>query len=325
MFGTTLQPKTLKRGQIAVALILVMLPLLGLIGLGADIGLLYFHWGIVQKAADAAVLAGAGYLPNHTSTAQTTASGYATTNGLRTGEIVSNTVAADNMSITMTTSRTVPYYFLKLVGLSSGTVKPIAKAGIQQDTEQARGLIPVGLPCSTTNCSYTTGTLYHLVQAGTNGNGGSWNVGPGNWGRLALGASGADQFLNNLINGYQGSINVGDNISAETGQVNGPTSAGVDTRVNTGIAVNGTVTNPTLASVPAYDPRLVAVPLVDFTGATGSSVQLPVMGFALMWLQSYTAKGANKTLDAYFLGTVPITSVPSTVNTFGQLHPILLQ
>jgi hypothetical protein len=325
MFGTTLQPKTLKRGQIAVALILVMLPLLGLIGLGADIGLLYFHWGIVQKAADAAVLAGAGYLPNHTSTAQITASGYATTNGLRTGEIVSNTVAADNMSITMTTSRTVPYYFLKLVGLSSGTVKPIAKAGIQQDTEQARGLIPVGLPCSTTNCSYTTGTLYHLVQAGTNGNGGSWNVGPGNWGRLALGASGADQFLNNLINGYQGSINVGDNISAETGQVNGPTSAGVDTRVNTGIAVNGTVTNPTLASVPAYDPRLVAVPLVDFTGATGSSVQLPVMGFALMWLQSYTAKGANKTLDAYFLGTVPITSVPSTVNTFGQLHPILLQ
>jgi hypothetical protein len=329
MFVTTL-PKTLKRGQIAVALILIMLPLLSLIGLGADLGLLYFQWGIVQKAADAAVLAGAGYLPNQTSTAQTTATGYATTNGLKSGEILSHPVAADNMSITMTTSRTVPYYFLKLVGVSSGTVNPIAKAGIQQDTEQARGLIPVGLPCSTTNtaanCGYTTGTLYHLVQAGTNGNGGSWNVGPGNWGRLALGASGGTQFLNNLTNGYQGSINVGDMISAETGQLNGPTSAGVnDARVSAGIAVNGTVTNPTLTTVPAYDPRLVAVPLVDFTGATGSSVQLPVTGFALMWLQSYTSKGANKTLDAYFLGTVPITSVPSSVDTFGQLHPILLQ
>jgi hypothetical protein len=65
--------------------------------------------------------------------------------------------------------------------------------------------------------------------------------------------------------------------------------------------------------------------MVDFTGATGSSVQLPVTGFALMWLQSYTAKGSKKTLDAYFLGTVPVTSVPSSVNTFGQLHPILLQ
>jgi Putative Flp pilus-assembly TadE/G-like len=314
----------------AVALILIMIPLLSLIGLGADIGLLYFHWGIVQKAADAAVLAGAGYLPNQTSTAQTTARAYATTNGLGSSEILLTPVAQDHMSITMTTSRTVPYYFLKLVGLSSGTVKPIAKAGIQQNTEQARGLIPIGLPCTTgntaPNCGYTTGTLYHLVQAGTNGNGGSWNVGPGNWGRLALGAPGGDQFLNNLINGYQGSINVGDNIRAETGQLNGPTSAGVnDARVSTGIAVNGTVTNPTLSTIPAYDPRLVAVPMVDFTGATGSSVQLPVTGFALMWLQSYTSKGPNKTLDAYFLGTVPITSVPSTVNTFGQLHPILLQ
>ena len=325
MSRTIARLKAPKRGQMAVVLMLVMVPLLGLMGLGADIGLLYFQWGIVQKAADAAVLAGAGYLPNHPSTAQTTASGFATTNGLKTTEVTSNTVAADNMSITMTTSRTVPYFFLQLVGLTSGIVKPIAKAGIQQDTEQARGLIPVGLPCTSTNCSYATGTLYQLVQAGANGRGGSWSLGPGNWGRLALGAPGATQFLNNLINGYQGSINVGDNISAETGQVNGPTDTGVYERVNAGLAVNGTVSNPTLATAPAYDPRLVAVPLVDFTGATGTSVQVPVMGFALMWLDSYTSQGPNKALNAYFLGTVPITAVPSSTNTFGQLHPILLQ
>jgi hypothetical protein len=326
MFGSALRLRALKRGQIAVAMLLVMIPLLGVIGLATDLGLLFFHWGIVQKAADSAVLAGAGYLPNHPSTAQTKATGYANQNGLKNSEIVSNTVAPDNMSITMTTSRTVPYYFLQLVGLSSGTVKPIAKAGIHQDTEGARGLIPVGLPCTATSCNYTTGTLYHLVQAGTNGNGGSWNVGPGNWGRLALGGSGATQFENNLINGYLGSINVGDKINAETGQVNGPTNEGVNVaRVDAGLAINGTVTNPTLATVPAYDPRLVAVPLIDFTGATGTSVQVTVMGFAMMWLDSYTSQGPNKTLNAYFLGTIPVTSVPSTVNTFGQLHPILLQ
>jgi hypothetical protein len=67
------------------------------------------------------------------------------------------------------------------------------------------------------------------------------------------------------------------------------------------------------------------VPLIDFTGAQGNSAQVTVMGFALMWLQSYTSQGPNKTLDAYFLGTVPLTSVPSTVTAFGQLHPILLQ
>src|SRR5262249_35934806 len=160
--------------------------------------------------ADAAVLAGAGYLPNNTSQAQTTAGTFATTNRLKSGEITSNTLTADKMSITMTTSRTVPYYVLQLIGFTSGTLKPMAKAGIQQNTEQGRGLIRIGLPCSSTNCSYTAGTLYQLVQAGANGNGGSWNVGPGNWRRLALGGPGATQFLSNLINGYQGSINVND-------------------------------------------------------------------------------------------------------------------
>ncbi len=150
-------------------------------------------------------------------------------------------------------------------------------------------------------------------------------MGPGNWGRLALGASGASQFLSNLINGYQGSINVNDYVNAETGQVNGPTATGVDDRVTMGNAVDGAVSNPTLATVPAYDPRLVAVPLVDFTGATGTSVPVQITGFALMWLDSYTSQGANKTLNAYFLGTIPITSVPSSTTTFGELHPILLQ
>jgi hypothetical protein len=132
--------------------------------------------------------------------------------------------------------------------------------------------------------------------------------------------------LNNLINGYQGSINVGDKVTAETGQDNGPTDEGINTaRVDAGLAINGTVTNPTLASVPAYDPRLVAVPLIDFTGATGSSVQVTVMGFAMMWLDSYTKKGSNKVLNAYFLGTVPLTSVASTVTTFGLGPPHLLQ
>src|SRR5260370_6011360 len=83
MLGTNPRSKALRRGQIAVAMMLVMIPLLGMIGLGTDLGLLFFHWGIVQKAADSAVLAGAGYLPNHTSTAQTQTTSYPTHNPLK--------------------------------------------------------------------------------------------------------------------------------------------------------------------------------------------------------------------------------------------------
>jgi Putative Flp pilus-assembly TadE/G-like len=318
------RPARSKRGQVAIILSLILVPLIALIGLGADLGLLYFHWVILQKAADAAVLAGAGYLPSQPSTAQSTASSYATANGMKGTEITSDTVAGDDMSITMTTSRTVPYYFLQLVGLSSGTVRPMAKAGIQSNTYGARGLIPIGLPCSSTSCSYSTGTLYQLVQAGANGNGGSWNVGPGNWGRLALGSSGGSQFLNNLLNGYEGSI--GSSVNVETGQVNGPTNEGVSQRIAAGTAVNPDVTlPPTYSTVPLYDERLVAVPLVDFTGVTGSSASAPVTGYALMWLVSYTSQGSQKTLNAYYLKTIPLSAVPSTTTTFGAGHPILMQ
>src|ERR1700739_1856361 len=131
---------------------------------GAETGSMTLQLFIPQQCSPELVTC-----PTILPTAQTKATGYATQNGLKNREIVSNTVAPDDMSITMTTSRTVPYYFLQLVGLSSGTVKPIAKAGIQQDTEGARGLIPVGLPCTTTSCSYTVGTEYQLVEAGGNG------------------------------------------------------------------------------------------------------------------------------------------------------------
>ena len=286
---------------------------------------LYFNWVQLQKAADAAVLAGASYLPGNASQAQTMANSYANKNGIQNSEIVSTTVAADNMSITTLLSRTVPYYFLRVVGISSGAVKATAKAGVQQDTESARGLIPIGLPCSSGNCTYNPGQLYQLVQAGASGSGGSWSLGPGNWGRLALGAHGATQFLNNLELGYNGSINVGDMINAEQGQVNGPTDQGVSDRVNLGMAMDGAISNPTLATVPSYDPRLVAVPMVNFTGVNGNSIQVPVVGFAMMWLDSYNAKGSQKALNAYFLGTISVNDIPSSVTTFGILSPILLQ
>src|SRR5260370_2480526 len=102
MLGTTPRSKALRRSQIAVAMMLVMFPLLGMIGLGTDLGLLFFHWGIVQKAADSAVLAGAGYLPNHTSTAQTKATRYATQNRPHNSDRVSPDIRPHDHTATQT-------------------------------------------------------------------------------------------------------------------------------------------------------------------------------------------------------------------------------
>jgi Flp pilus assembly protein TadG len=60
--------KSRSKGQIAAILMIVMPVLLGVMGLGADISVLYYNWVALQKAADAAALAGASQLTGDTTT-----------------------------------------------------------------------------------------------------------------------------------------------------------------------------------------------------------------------------------------------------------------
>ena len=52
---------------------LATVTLVAVMGLCADIGVLYYNWVQLQNTADAAALAGASYLPNDTATATSTA------------------------------------------------------------------------------------------------------------------------------------------------------------------------------------------------------------------------------------------------------------
>src|SRR5579863_1420040 len=123
--------KSSVRGQMAVLMTLAIAALIGAIALSTDVGLLYYNWGILQKAADSAVLAGANLLPSDPAGAIGTADSFAAQNGIGTTEITSTTVGSDQMSITMSLTRTVPYYFAQLVGLSSGLVTVSATAGLE--------------------------------------------------------------------------------------------------------------------------------------------------------------------------------------------------
>jgi Flp pilus assembly protein TadG len=126
------------KGQISVALILVITVLLGAMGLSADMALLYFNWVILQKGVDAAALAGAGYLQSDAQAAPqaiNVAVTYGQKNGIRNSELQKDGsgngayVPGPNYStITVTAKRTVPYAFFKLIGLSSGTVAATATA-----------------------------------------------------------------------------------------------------------------------------------------------------------------------------------------------------
>jgi hypothetical protein len=300
--GTT---KSAFRGQIVFVMTVSMAALLGAIALSTDVGLLYYNWGLLQKAADSAVLAGANNLPSNAAGAIAAANSFAANNGVRTIEVTSTTVASNQMSITMRLSRRVPYSFAQLVGLSSGLVMASATAGLQS-VGKVTGLVPVGIDSRTT---YTYGQPVSLTTG---------QYGPGNWGPLALGGSGASNFDSNVAHGYSGTATVGQMLTTETGQMAGPTQSAFNTRLTAAATADP---NGTFANHSIDDARIMTVPMVNYANINGSS-QVQLLGFAELWLVGIDNQ---QTISTYFIKQVANGAPSSTAPSYGALQVVLIK
>jgi hypothetical protein len=199
----------LRSGQIIPVLAAALPALLGAIALVSDVGLLYYNWVVLQKAADSAALAGASYLPESPAQAISTAQSYVTLNSVALTEITSTVVSPDDTSLTVQLRRTVPYNFAVLLGLFSGSVAVSATAQIQT-IGSSIGITPIGIDYQT---PYTSGQVVTLMEG---------QVGPGNWGPLALGGNGASNYEQNVEYGDQGRVSIGDMLPSELGKMTGP-------------------------------------------------------------------------------------------------------
>jgi hypothetical protein len=334
------------RGQIMVVYTIALVALLGAIALCTDVAVMYVNWQQLQKAADAAALAGAGYLPDQPSAAASTAQTYVGNNGSKTGELTGGTpaVSPNQLSVTVSLGRTVPYYFAQVLGMTNQSINVTATAGIKTNGSGTRGLIPLGLSCpdgaTSGNCvdnkgnpDYIVGTTYNMKQDQ------SQTSLSGNWGALSLGANGASQYQLNLELGYNGPTE--DAYATKPGNVVGPTQTGISERVTAGVGADPSIAaNVAPCSSPSscatampslqYDPRLVVVPLIDYSGGKGgkngngnkAGTGLPVVGYALMWLLG--TSGNNATVNAVYLGSTPTPATGgSSVADFGTQSPIL--
>jgi Flp pilus assembly protein TadG len=294
-----------RRGQVLVMLTILIPVLLGVVAMGVDITVFYWTWSRMQSAADSSVLAGAASLPDSPSLAIAAATAYAKSNGMTSSEITTPVVTANDLSISITLTRAVPYYFGRVLGLVDSPVITKATANLL-NTGSAAGALPIGLSIQTT---YSFGQSITLHQGG---------VGPGNWDGLALGCTGGACYSANLANGYAGTITVGDALTSEPGVKTGPTDSGVNARVSAGQAADpgGTWTDHSLT-----DPRVGIVPVVDWTGCNGRC-SVPVKGFAAVWING--ASGAD--ISAVFIGALAVGAVPSqTGANFGTYQAVLTQ
>jgi hypothetical protein len=329
------------RGQVGVIMTLAMVTMVGALGLCTDVGVFYFNWMQLQKAADSAAIAGAIHLtgiPASTDNSQVVAAAnqYAQLNGIKSAEIVSTTVASDAKSVTIQLQRTVPYVFARVLGLSQGVVAARATAGLN-NTLSPLGMLPIGLPCTASDSSQANcnGKYKEYSQGG-----GLYNLNTkfplgstGSWGKLALGGSGMPAFENNIIYGYNGApLNIGDLVSPETGNAGQPTVSAFDSRMsNAGESWSGANSVPP-STLSSTDPQAVLVPMVDFTGGNGNSQQFPITGFAEMYIVTVKKSGGNDVeIDAYFIqplannGLASNSSCSVTSATTSSCTPVLLQ
>ena len=287
-----------RRGQTFVVIGIAMVGLLGGVSLGTDVAVLYFNWVQLQKAVDAAALAGASYLPDNPTQAAATANQFATSNGIKAAEIKSTTVAADDLSITMKVQRNVPYFFARVLGLTSATVPASSTAAAQNAPSTVNASTPASIPaggdnngnngstCASTgscgvipigldsNTTYADGSQIVLQQG---------QLGPGNWDLLALGATGGNNLRTNIANGYNGMITVGDWLTTEPGKKVGPVDQGFQDRLDSAASVDPT---GTYSSHALTNPRVMILPVVDWEHQNGRS-QTQLKAFATVWLDSY--------------------------------------
>ncbi len=295
-----------QRGQLLMVLAISLPAVLGAMALVADVGLLYRNWAILQAGADLAATAGAGYLPSSPSLATSVAQSIVFANGIATSEIVSINVLANNTQLNVQLRRSVPYSFAVMLGLTTGSVAAQATAQIQT-VGATTGVTPMGVSYDT---QYSSGQVVQLMEN---------QVGPGNWDPLALGGTGSSVLQQNIMNGYQGKIAVGDYVQTEPGVAAGPIRTAFNYLLN-----QGQVSDPagTFANHAANDPRVLVVPMVDFSTAQGSSSVL-VKGFAVLWLVSVDSKN---NIQTYFINQVVPGGTPQgSANNYGAYTAVLIQ
>jgi len=351
------------RGQIAIVYALALVTLVGVISLCADVGIMYVNWQQTQKVADAAAVAGANFLQGgqaYTGTVDPTCTGqpdtaskvacnYAVKNGLAASTLtIKETPPINPTSIKVVSLNSgLPYFFAKALPVKAGDaamstydVSASATSGGGGTTTTVNGsittgtnlgLVPLGLQCKTP-CPAGSFVAGQSVSFGHKFISATINL-PGNWGWLDLDGSGGAGLRNDLANGATKTYSVGDPVSTNPGGKVGPIKSGLAARFKGCASIPDPCNGGNPTSIPAGDPCLVVVPVVDFGAAPkGGKTSMPIETFAEVYLEPTGPNATTATniggcyVSAVAGGTLSSTTTTTTSTTtfVGSTAPPML-
>lgn len=233
-----------QQGSAVILVSFALVGLLGMTGLVIDGGTLYMTKSHLQKAANAAALSGAQELTNDDSAVSEVVNEVLQAH--QEQESLAEMNIENDKKVSVYLKKDVPLSFVKIFGWDSALVEVKASADIQT-MGSAMGAAPLGIDDS---IILEYGVEYKLKVD-------EEDEDTGNFGILALGGTGSSTYEDNLKNGYQNVIEVGDILETQTGNVAGKTKDGVRARIDACPYPSGETHHrdcPRVILIPVYKP-----------------------------------------------------------------------
>lgn len=288
-----------QKGSVIVLVALGITVLIGITALVIDGGSLFLERSRMQKAIDAAVLAGAQELPARPDSAKQTAMDIAEKNGIASSELAIS-FENGNTIIRASAERTKRLSFAGALGFSSSLVDAVAAVKLQPITS-AMGAIPLGVD-SSRHLSYGDPVVMKAGEATV-----------GNFGALVLSGPGANLYETDLQNGFTNTLSVGDVLDTQTGNIAGPTVKAIEDRFNE-CPYDGTAA---YYDYPAGCPRVVLVPVYKPITSSNQIKQIQVVGFASFFIESVASTNEGAQIVGRFIQTSYSGDSSSANSDFG--------
>jgi hypothetical protein len=283
-----------ENGQATVMFAICLTALLGITALAVDVGNLYFEKSKMQNALDAGVLAGAHelILTKNDASAEEEADDISDVNGFPLeihGETASlpeyygQAIASGvEYYVKANFSKKVNMYFARILGIDNVKVTAKAKA-VVRPISGAKGLIPVGIAKNDLPTRQYTDSITLVFP--------EHEPGPGNFGFLDLDGGhggGTTDLKNRIVNGYEGTVSIGNLIFTETGGATPGYNA-----FNERIQKDSGITKCQSAETADFScHRLVTVPIIE-TWATGQGKPVRIIGFAVFFIEEMEEKSVS--------------------------------
>ncbi len=265
-----------------------------------DIGLLAVEKARLNNAVDAATLAAARARIERPGTERQVAASYLEKNGFKD---VAFDMQIDTVTNTLEilASEPVPYGFGKILGIDGATAQARAAGRVLPVMGVNSGIRPFAIA----DMPLVLGADYTLKEGGGSGT-------TGNYGAIELGGAGAKTYLDNIVEGYDGRLMVGDSIDTEPGNMSGPTYTGVT-------ALLADCTHNPKCTPTAFEPdcpRLITIVIVNTLAVNGRS-SVTIKGFASFFLTGVDGVGRESIVHGTFVRSVTSGVTADTQSDYG--------